>query len=137
MSWFREAEFSAWLLDSVCGKKETKVSETKADISSCDFIRSLTAQQKAELRKLLDEDAKENTPWTVDSDVYENGRLAWIEEWRNGKQHGKAISWHTNGNKVEETDYIDGLKNGKHIKWDDKGNKLSEDEYRSDVLVKH
>jgi hypothetical protein len=136
MAWsLREAFGDEWF-NWACNRGETKVSDTK-DINSCDFIKSLTAEQKVQLRKLLDEDAKANIPMTVVWGTYIGGVLDYLEEQRNGKRHGKYMEWYKNGNKKIDIDYVDGLKHGKLTEWDEEGRKIREEEYRSNCLVKH
>ena len=123
-----------WLWDGKGNKKETKVSETKADVN-CDFIASLTAKQKDELRKLLDEDAKANMPMTVGF-LTRGTRLVWLQEYKNEKRHGKYMQWYSSGNKAAEIEYVNGLMHGKSITFDEESNKTLEAEYQNGVLVK-
>ena len=79
-----------------------------SDVKSCEFIKSLTAEQKAGLRKLLDEDtASKPVPYEVRHELWPNGKLKTMQEYKYGKKDGKGISWDERGEKILEVDWKD------------------------------
>jgi len=100
----------------------------------CDFINSLTTEQKTELRKLLDEDEKPKPKYQVkvkfhDAEKtkikslveymgnnlhgvrkswYESGQLEYEWPRQNNKPHGICKAWYENGQLEYENYYLHG-----------------------------
>jgi antitoxin component YwqK of YwqJK toxin-antitoxin module len=101
---------------------------------NCDFIKSLTTEQKTELRKLLQE---EETPkYRVEVEYHDNGNIKSLREYLGDQQHGKYIEWHENGQKWFEKDYHQDQRHGKAIWWHEDGQKECERDYAHGKLVK-
>ena len=127
---------------------------------NCDFINSLTPEQKAELRKALEEPTSSIPKYEVrteywangkirlleeylngqlhgkDLEWYENGQKKWETDWFNGQRHGKDLGWHKNGQKYWEADYLNGQRHGKYLGWHEDGRKRRESDYEYSELVK-
>ena len=101
---------------------------------NCDFINSLTEEQKLELRKLLDTDT---TPkYRVEVEWWDNGNIKTLVEYLGDQPHGKDIGWYEDGQKEWEIDYYQGLLHGKNIRWHEDGQKHWEKDYEYGKLTK-
>lgn len=110
----------------------------------CSFIKSLTVEQKTELRKLLDEDAKPKPiPITVYSERWNSVKMKFIQEhfeqatlplvresW-----NGRRIEWYENGRKKMEGTYRNGWCYGLFTEWDENGNKIAEYMTENNIVV--
>jgi len=70
-------------------------------------------------------DGKKDGMWIT---WYKNGGIT-LEQYLNGKQHGKHVCYHCNGKKIKEGEYVDGKKHGKWTEWYDNGQIKEETEY--------
>jgi len=67
---------------------------------------------------------------TLRSDFSADGSQAWCE--RDGRKHGKDLSWYNSGAKATEADFRDGELHGLFVVWHENGRKGMEYEYRHD-----
>ena len=82
---------------------------------SCDFIKSLTEEQKAKLRKDLDEETKAKQPkYSVRYKLWDNGEIRSLQEYLGDQLHGLDLGWYENGEPAWKEEY----QNGKRIKRD-------------------
>ena len=114
---------------------------------NCDFINSLTEEQKAELRTLLTEEeppqpkyrvrvgfwdeAKTKIRYLVEyfgdefHGVYkhwrENGQLGCEAQYQNHKRHGVSKGWYEDGKLKYEEPYQNGKWHGVHKDWNEDG----------------
>lgn len=97
---------------------------------NCDFINSLTPEQKAELRKLLEEENTQSRPkYEVDVTLWDNGNIRSLTEYQDNQLHGKDIGWYEGGQKYWEKDYHRGQLHGKDIGWYENRQKYWEKDY--------
>jgi len=101
---------------------------------NCDFVKTLTAEQKAELKKLLEEEEKPQ--YRVVVETWNNGKIKSLTEYLGDQLHGKSIKWYGSGNKWWESEYQNGQLHGKSIMWWENGNKEWEIEYQNGKEVK-
>ena len=107
-------------------------------MNNCDFIDSLTAEQKAELRKLLDEESEHSEQYRVEIEFWDEAKtkIKSLVEYQGTQPHGKYIRWYENGNKEWETNYHQDQKHGKDLGWYENGNKYWEAEYKHGKRIK-
>lgn len=129
---------------------------------NCDFLKSLTKEQKQQLREALDKSEEQPEQYRVnvvfwDEDKTkikslaeykgnqlhgkyigwnEDGQKYYEEEYQNGKQHGKYVVWYKNGQKAYEYEYQNGKQHGKYVAWYDNGQKLYEEEWQNGNKIK-
>ena len=61
---------------------------------------------------------------------HSNGNKQLEGEYLGGKAHGKWTEWHENGNKMSIKEYNKGVKKGSWLEWYENGKKKSEKEYK-------
>jgi len=66
---------------------------------------------------------------------YENGLRMCEGEFRAGQLHGIAATWHENGQKQGESHLVDGKLDGTLTVWDEQGRKIKQEQYRNGVAV--
>lgn len=55
---------------------------------------------------------------------------------KDGKQDGKTISWHSNGQKEHEATYQAGNLDGIFTEWNEDGKKISESTFKDGQVIK-
>ena len=63
--------------------------------------------------------------------TYNNGKINWETEYKNGKKHGKSAGWYCNGQKAWEDEYKNGQLHGTSMSWRMDGQKYLEIEYQN------
>ena len=104
---------------------------------NCDFINSLIAEQKVELRKLLNEET-EQPKYHVKIKFWDEAKtqIKSLVEFKGDQQHGISLVWWENGNKSFKIEYQNDQLHGKSLGWYENGNKWWEYEYQNGVKVK-
>ena len=69
---------------------------------------------------------KLNGPYTM---WYENGRMESVENYREGKLNGPYMDWYSSGQRESREYYVDGLRHGSFTRWYEDGRKESEKHY--------
>lgn len=121
---------------------------------NCDFIKTLTPEQKEELRKLLNEDEQPQPKYRVEVEFYDkektkikrlheylgdelhgickcwytSGQLEYEFPYQNGKWHGVCKCWYNSGQIQYEHPYQNSKTHGIRKHWDENG-KLKHKEY--------
>ena len=62
--------------------------------------------------------------------MYENGKVRYLLQVKDGKAHGLSTWWHDNGQKKGETNYKDGKEHGLETVWYENGQKELETNYK-------
>ena len=96
-----------------------------------DLVKSLTYEQRAELRILLGEDSDVST---VDFGLWPNGKLKWLTERRGKYKHGKSIEWYESGVKRIEMDYWAGYLDGPCVSYDESGAVICVEEWKMGLI---
>ena len=66
---------------------------------------------------------------------HQNGGKSTERNWIKGKPHGSAIEWYGNGNKSVEQNFINGNHDGLIIRWHQNGKMMSKVEYLNGKMV--
>lgn len=87
---------------------------------NCDFIKTLTPEQKEELRKLINEDEQPQPKYRVEVEFYdkEKTKIKRLHEYLDDKYHGIQKGWYTSGQLEYELSYQNGDWHGIHKAWD-------------------
>ena len=57
-------------------------------------------------------------------------------DYKNGKEHGKVLSWRNDGTIHMEINYLNGMLHGRYIRWDFNNNIIWEKHFKKGKLVK-
>tara|TARA_R100001594_G_scaffold107217_1_gene141791 strand:+ start:488 stop:1255 length:768 start_codon:yes stop_codon:yes gene_type:complete len=63
------------------------------------------------------------------NDNDQTGLRCWERTWKNNKLNGSSISWYSNGQVRQETEYKDNFEHGTRISWSPDGKKIMEANY--------
>ena len=102
---------------------------------TCEFFNTLTPEQRASLRKLLE--AEETPQYRVEVEFWdkEKTKIKYLCEYLGNKKHGMSCGWYENGKKRWETGYQNGQLHGKETQWNKNGKKYLEIEYRNGKMI--
>jgi len=65
-----------------------------------------------------------------EKEIYDNGTIWRLSQWKDGKRNGVSIWWHENGNKSMEENYKNGKRDGLETEWFENGQKELEANYK-------
>jgi len=95
---------------------------------SCDFVKSLTDEQKSELLKLLQE---ETPKYRVELEFWDDERtqIKSLSEYMGDQLHGKSLGWYRDGQKEFDDNWVNGQLHGKSFDWSPSGQLEREKHY--------
>ena len=74
----------------------------------CNFIKSLTPEQRKDLRERLDECEAEQPKYSVRFDLWDNGKIRRLAEYLGDQKHGFSLGWFPDGQPVWKREYQNG-----------------------------
>jgi antitoxin component YwqK of YwqJK toxin-antitoxin module len=98
----------------------------------CEFIKTLSEEQREMLRKALE---KDSTPkYSVEFETWSNGRLKEVIEYEGDNRHGRCQVWHPDGKRNVDCTYAYGERDGRYRSWYSNGNQSMDCTYVSGKL---
>ena len=101
---------------------------------NCDFIKSLTPEQRKDLRERLDEcEVTESPKYSVKYELWENGKIESLREYSGDQLHGFSLGWHKNGQPHWKAEYQNGQLHGLSFGWYSDGQQALKREYQNEL----
>jgi len=131
---FNSILFAVLVLLGGCGKPNLDDAETLDKILAEAIDKEKLQGRVGEGEKLLYA-LNEQTPFTGwAKNMYNNGQVESLANWKDGKPNGLYTGWYENGQKKEEGNYKDDKKDGQQTAWHENGQKEYEGNYKDGKL---
>jgi hypothetical protein len=126
------AKFRADKLEVICIFSKNNTSEQLETINNTCYSEKRLTYTVGKIVSVGDYNMDPNKVCTSGIHYFKNITVAFYYEFDVSHFTGHFISWHDNGNKRWECDYVDGKQHDHYIRWDENGNMLCKCEYIND-----